>query len=35
MVNFYIHKINSGDMTLAEVPSLWNKKVEDKLKTAE
>lgn len=35
MVNFYVHKILLGDMTVEEVPNLWNKKVKEKLKTAE
>lgn len=31
MVNFYVHRIQSGKMTLDEVPEKWRDKVEEKL----
>ena len=32
MVDFYVDKIQRGLMDVENVPSLWRKKVEDKLK---
>lgn len=31
MVNFYVHRIQSGKMTLDEVPEKWRAKVETEL----
>lgn len=31
MVNFYVHRIQSGKMTLDEVPKKWRAKVETEL----
>ena len=31
MVNFYAHRIQSGKMTLEEVPAKWRDKVKEKL----
>lgn len=31
MVNFYVHRIQSGKITLDEVPEKWRDKVEEKL----
>ena len=35
MVNFYLLRIHNEEITLDEVPNLWRKKVESKLKAAE
>lgn len=37
MVNFYVKKIleSTGEFTIEDVPALWRKKVESKLKELE
>lgn len=35
MVNFYVARINSGKMTIKEVPSKWKSQVEDALNNVE
>ena len=32
MINFYVHKIKSGEIELKDVPRLWRAKVEQILK---
>ena len=35
MVNYYVRKIEAGELTIDDVPKLWKSKVEEALKSAQ